>query len=546
MKTFTYLLGTGILLLAQPSLAQNTVLTTSGALPGGGVGAGNVVAGPGNSYPAADAANFNVFVGQQAGVASTTGDNNSFLGYRAGYSNTTGNQNSILGFQAGYYTSSGSYNSFLGALAGFFNTTGTSNSFMGYQAGYSNTTGYNNSFTGSQSGYSTTTGHDNSFTGYQAGFSNTMGSNNSFMGYQAGYSNTTGNNNSFTGYHAGYSNTTGYNNSFLGYETGLANTSGRFNLFVGSHAGWYNTSGGGNSFVGVDAGAQNTFGSENSFMGLSAGFNNTSGSYNSFMGYLTGNQNSTGSNNSFFGNEAGSIGTNIAKLQRATALGNKAKVGVDDGLVLGDTTNVKVGIGTAYPNERLTLRGNMNFVAFDNSMMLKNRPFLHFNERESLALGLGSEIAPGVEKTLVLGSKETTVQIPGIVSGFNPNSGQFLTVDDQGNVRLSQPRVQVARVADWSDKVFEPGYALQPLGEVEDFVKTNKHLPGVPSAEAMVADGMESAAFNAKLLEKIEELTLYLIELKKENEWQRNKNKDLETKLDQLEKRYTLQEVSPK
>lgn len=157
----------------------------------------------------------------------------------------------------------------------------------------------------------------------------------------------------------------------------------------------------------------------------------------------------------------------------------------------------------------------MNFVAYDNSMMLKDQPFLHFNEHESLALGLGSEIAPGAEKTLVLGSKEATVQIPGILNSDLPHAGQFLTVDDRGNVRLSQPRVQVASVADWSDKVFEPGYALRPLGEVEDFVKTNKHLPGVPSAAAMVAEGMESAAFNAKLLEKIEELTLYVVALEK-------------------------------
>ncbi len=196
-------------------------------------------------------------------------------------------------------------------------------------------------------------------------------------------------------------------------------------------------------------------------------------------------------------------------------------MGVNSGLVLGDTANVKVGIGTAYPTERLTvcgnmkLSGNMNLMLCDNSMMLKNQPFLHFNEHESLALGLGSEIPADEEKTLVIGSAEATIKIPGILKNYRSNAGQFLTVDKSGNMLLTQPRIQVASVADWSDKVFEPGYALRPLGEVEAFVKKNKHLPGVPSAEAMVAEGMESEAFNAKLLEKIEELTLYVVELEK-------------------------------
>ncbi len=79
-------------------------------------------------------------------------------------------------------------------------------------------------------------------------------------------------------------------------------------------------------------------------------------------------------------------------------------------------------------------------------------------------------------------------------------------------------KVAVKTSASWSDYVFEPGYNLKPLSEVEAFVKTNKHLPGVPSAKAMVTNGLDVATMDAKLLEKIEELTLYMIEIKKENE----------------------------
>ena len=55
-----------------------------------------------------------------------------------------------------------------------------------------------------------------------------------------------------------------------------------------------------------------------------------------------------------------------------------------------------------------------------------------------------------------------------------------------------------------------------PLEEVEAFTKINKHLPNMPSADDMVKDGLDLTKTSAKLMEKIEELTLYVIELNKE------------------------------
>jgi hypothetical protein len=57
---------------------------------------------------------------------------------------------------------------------------------------------------------------------------------------------------------------------------------------------------------------------------------------------------------------------------------------------------------------------------------------------------------------------------------------------------------------------------LKSLDEVEAFVKINKHLPDVPNAEEMVKNGLDVAKINALLLRKIEELTLYVIDLKKQ------------------------------
>jgi len=64
----------------------------------------------------------------------------------------------------------------------------------------------------------------------------------------------------------------------------------------------------------------------------------------------------------------------------------------------------------------------------------------------------------------------------------------------------------------------KPTYNLLSLSEVEDYIKVNKHLPNVPSAADMVKQGLNVAEMDAKLLEKIEQLTLYMIDLKKENE----------------------------
>lgn len=78
-------------------------------------------------------------------------------------------------------------------------------------------------------------------------------------------------------------------------------------------------------------------------------------------------------------------------------------------------------------------------------------------------------------------------------------------------------KVQVMLSSSWPDYVFEPGYNLPSLNEVEQYVKNNKHLPNVPSAAEVSEKGIELGDMNAKLLRKIEELTLYMIDLKKQN-----------------------------
>lgn len=70
----------------------------------------------------------------------------------------------------------------------------------------------------------------------------------------------------------------------------------------------------------------------------------------------------------------------------------------------------------------------------------------------------------------------------------------------------------------WNDYVFHDDYKLMPLLELELFVNANKHLPEIPSENQVIEYGINIGEMNALLLKKIEELTLYVIELKKEND----------------------------
>ncbi|WP_416864897.1 MAG: hypothetical protein ACMVP2_20560 [Imperialibacter sp.] len=79
-----------------------------------------------------------------------------------------------------------------------------------------------------------------------------------------------------------------------------------------------------------------------------------------------------------------------------------------------------------------------------------------------------------------------------------------------------------------ADYVFEDNYYLKPLSEVEAYVKENHHLPGIPSANEIKETGWQVGEMNNMLLEKVEELTLYMIELKKENEKLKEGMKQLE------------------
>ena len=95
------------------------------------------------------------------------------------------------------------------------------------------------------------------------------------------------------------------------------------------------------------------------------------------------------------------------------------------------------------------------------------------------------------------------------------NDPNFLLYVKKG-IKAEQVKVEIASANGWADYVFAKGYKLKTLEEVEDHIQEKGHLPNIPSAEEVTKNGVNLGEMDAKLLEKIEELTLYTIELNKQ------------------------------
>nr|WP_068892580.1 tail fiber protein [Pedobacter panaciterrae] len=95
----------------------------------------------------------------------------------------------------------------------------------------------------------------------------------------------------------------------------------------------------------------------------------------------------------------------------------------------------------------------------------------------------------------------------------------------KGKIRAQEIKVELAN---WPDYVFAKDYDLPSLRETEQHIKKNGHLPGIPSAEEVKANGIDLGEMNAKLLQKIEELTLHLLAIENENQVMSNRILSLE------------------
>ncbi len=115
-------------------------------------------------------------------------------------------------------------------------------------------------------------------------------------------------------------------------------------------------------------------------------------------------------------------------------------------------------------------------------------------------------------------------------NNFDANDG-LLNVN--GNITAEDIKVTDVVTADY---IFEKDYKLLNIDSLALFIKQNEHLPNIPSADEMKQNGITLAKMNGLLLQKIEELTLYMIELKKENEKLKEQGKKIDVVMWEIEK----------
>jgi len=96
----------------------------------------------------------------------------------------------------------------------------------------------------------------------------------------------------------------------------------------------------------------------------------------------------------------------------------------------------------------------------------------------------------------------------GVRLGIGTSNPQYM-LDVRGTAHFCEVRV---KTESWCDFVFADNYKLPNLGELEEFIKTNRHLPGVPSEAEVIENGVDLGEMDKILLQKIEELTLIIIE----------------------------------
>ncbi len=406
----------------------------------------------------------NTYFGESAGAGLGGGGTwNSFFGESAGTAVSTGVSNQFFGYHAGFLTNSGNYNAAVGTRAGNFNTSGSRNVFLGQETGWSNTTESNNSFLGA-------------FSNGIAGITNATA-----IGYQAKVARSNslvlGSINGENGATADTTVAIGRTAPNPAFQTRLE-VQGLFTDPLGSRGtasyGYYNplsTQLDGYVF-GLESGASYT-GAAN----LTRNHKNSQiYAFAALQGYYGGTV-ATGSGG------AGSV---------ATVSGVVAQNLVRNGITVTDAIGLQVQAASADVGSAT--------VSNVTGVYVKNP----YNVTPVNVYGLYTE-------ALTAGTNNYGVYISGNSKSYfggNVGIGTTTPLDPLhvvGNVRIQGGNIVPA------DYVFEPDYRLMPLEKLAEFISREKHLPNVPPAAEVNEKGLNLGEFQMRLLEKIEELTLYAV-----------------------------------
>ena len=176
----------------------------------------------------------------------------------------------------------------------------------------------------------------------------------------------------------------------------------------------------------------------------------------------------------------------------------------------------KLGVGTTTPSTQLEVNGAMkltstygnltvsstdaNYMRFNTSL-----PAFHFNK----PLYLQNTVVRGTGRALLFYTNTNTQCLTLLDNrvGIGTQNPQY-KLDVKGGIRAQEVVVETTG----ADFVFADDYQLRPLSEVKAFIAENKHLPEIQSAQEMQENGVSVSELQTQLLQKIEELTLYILQ----------------------------------
>jgi len=197
----------------------------------------------------------------------------------------------------------------------------------------------------------------------------------------------------------------------------------------------------------------------------------------------------------------------------------------------GNYANTAVGLGSLA----LISSGYQNLAVGSNALRLntsgKNNIGLGYNAGTNITTGSDNILIGSGVDAPISATADNQINIGNQVFGYNgqiaigsytdiaqafSNSPGYKLIVKDG-IRTEKVRVDLSGVNDWADDVFEDNYDLLPIENLREFIEINRHLPGIPKAEQLVDEGIDVVEMDSNLLRKIEELTLYNIELYDEN-----------------------------
>lgn len=187
----------------------------------------------------------------------------------------------------------------------------------------------------------------------------------------------------------------------------------------------------------------------------------------------------------------------------------------------------KIGIGTTLPTSRLTINGDIRW-GNETDYIYSGVDYLGtYLEFKGMNQGLNtlrlqsSKSGDAINYSQFLIDPNHGFIFRSLGSG---NSNVGIGIDQpseklsvNGNIRAKEIKVEINN---WPDYVFDDTYKLKSLDDIAAFIKENKHLPEVPSADLVNKEGVSLGEMNRILLKKIEELTLYLLEQQEINKKQ--------------------------